>query len=521
MAGRARTPKNKVSGGNPRTPVTPRIGGAGDVAKDATKRDPRALGAALRLYRGDRSRAKVAAAAGIKPSQLSDYEKGKTVPRPATLGKIAETLDVTDLEICALADLLGLAPELLDRTAEPGFIRALEKVVRWATRLRSAEATLTPSVLSPGSPHREPADAEADRQAAVLWERLRPYSASQRRAIVQEGEEFQVWALSTRLCDESIEAAADDPTEALELAQLAELIASLVAGPDAWRLRLQGYCAFHVSSTHRACGDLTKADETLDRAEKSWDASAGGDPEGRLAEARVLGLKASLRREQRYLEEALDLLDEALASDRGDLQAHLLINRAKTLEEMGRYKEAIATLHLALPYIDAEREPRLLWSQRFNLSVNLCRLGRYAEADRLQEEMQALARKVTKGVNRLRQTWLHGWIAAGMGRLEEAESALAAVRDEFLAREIGYDAALASLDLARLYLQQGRTAEVKTLAAQMVAVFQEQGVDRESLAAVHLFQEAAGREQASVELARRLADYLRRARHEAGLRFEE
>jgi hypothetical protein len=34
------------------------------------------------------------------------------------------------------------------------------------------------------------------------------------------------------------------------------------------------------------------------------------------------------------------------------------------------------------------------------------------------------------------------------------------VREEFLARDIGYDAALASLDPAKLYLQQGRTAEV-------------------------------------------------------------
>jgi len=91
--------------------------------------------------------------------------------------------------------------------------------------------------------------------------------------------------------------------------------------------------------------------------------------------------------------------------------------------------------------------------------------------------------------------------------------------DELLARDIGYDAALASLDLAKLYLQLGRTAEVKHLARQMVTVFQEQGVHREALAAVRLFQEAAERERASVELVRRLADYLRRARHDAALRF--
>src|SRR6185436_1739813 len=287
----------------------------------------------------------------------------------------------------------------------------------------------------------------------------------------------------------------------------------------AFRARLTGYCAFHVSSALRVAGNLPAAEEALQRGEVHWNAGAAGDPAERLPEARVLGLKASLRREQGQFQEALDLLEEALALDSGGLKAHLLINRAKTYEEMGDYEQAIATLHLAPPYIDAEREPRLLWTQRFNLSVNLCRLGNYANADRLLEELKELGRRVTRGVNQVRQTWLRGWIAAGMGRLEEAEAFLGAVRAELLARDIGYDAALAALDLAKLYLQQGRTAEVKHLASQMVTVFREQGVHREALAAVQLFQEAAEREKATFELALRLADYLRRARHETTLRY--
>ncbi len=352
-----------------------------------------------------------------------------------------------------------------------------------------------------------------------MWARLQPYSAAERRALVEEGVEYQVWGLSRLLCDVSIEAAADEPAEALEIARLAERIALLVAGSDALRYRLAGYCAFHVSSASRAGGSLPAADEDLRRAEVLWSAGAVGDPGERLAEARVLGLKASLRREQRHLQEALDLLDEALALDRGGLRAHLLINRARTLEEMGKYDEAIATLFQASPYIDAEREPRLLLIQRFNLNVNFCRLERYADADRLFGEMEALAPRAARGLANVRIAWLRGWIAAGMGRLGEAEAALGAVREELLVRAIGYDAALASLDLAKLYLQQGRTAEVKSLAGQMVTIFEEQGVHREAMASVRLFQEAADRERASVELVRRLADYLRRARHDAALRF--
>jgi tetratricopeptide (TPR) repeat protein len=464
----------------------------------------------------------MARAAGTKRGYLSAIEKGAKLPRPATLGRLAEALGVTVREVDALAGLLGLAPEILDRTADPGALQALARVVRWAGFLRSAEAALLPfprHLSAESTQPRNTPDAEADRQAAELWARLRPYTPAERRAIVQEAEEFQVWALSRLLCDVSIEAAADEPAAALELARLAELTASLVAGSDAWRSRLSGYGAFHVSSATRAGGSLPAAGEALERAETLWNAGAEGDPGERLAKARVLGLKASLRRAERHLAEALDLLDEALVSDRGGLRAHLLINRANTLEEMGRYEDAIATLYLASPHIDADREPRLLWAQRFNLSVNLCRLGLFAEADRLLEELLVLGRRVARGANEVRQAWLHGWIAAGMGRLEEAETALAAVREEFLARENGYDVALASLDLAKLYLQQGRTAEVKTLAGQMVVIFREQGVHREALAAVRLFQEAAEREQASIELVSRLADFLRRARHDAELRF--
>lgn len=57
------------------------------------------------------------------------------------------------------------------------------------------------------------------------------------------------------------------------------------------------------------------------------------------------------------------------------------------------------------------------------------------------------------------------------------------------------------------------------MAAEMVKIFQAQKVHREAQAAMRLFQQAAAREQATIELVGRLAEYLRRARYEAGLRF--
>jgi hypothetical protein len=82
------------------------------------------------------------------------------------------------------------------------------------------------------------------------------------------------------------------------------------------------------------------------------------------------------------------------------------------------------------------------------------------------------------------------------------------------------DAALVSLELAALHAEAGRTAEVKELAREMVAIFKAQKVHREALAAVLVFRRAAVRERVTADLAREVASFLSRARHTPGLRFE-
>ena len=81
--------------------------------------------------------------------------------------------------------------------------------------------------------------------------------------------------------------------------------------------------------------------------------------------------------------------------------------------------------------------------------------------------------------------------------------------------------ALMDLEMAPLLLAEGAVAQVKQMAAELVAKFQKMGIHREALAALELFHEAAEREQATAELARRVLEFLFRARHNVGLRFVE
>jgi hypothetical protein len=111
-------------------------------------------------------------------------------------------------------------------------------------------------------------------------------------------------------------------------------------------------------------------------------------------------------------------------------------------------------------------------------------------------------------------------LAAGLGKREEAIAALEEVREAFNSREIPYDAALATLELPTLYLEDGRTGEVQILALELKWIFTAEGIEREALAALRLFYEAAEQEALTVELARRMVSFLYRAQHDPELRFE-
>jgi hypothetical protein len=106
-------------------------------------------------------------------------------------------------------------------------------------------------------------------------------------------------------------------------------------------------------------------------------------------------------------------------------------------------------------------------------------------------------------------------------RFEQAEEALREARDGFVERGIGFDGALASLDLATVYAKQGRTGELKHLAEEMVPVFESRDVHQEALAALLLFRQAAEAEEVTLGLLKRISDYLQRARRNPELRSKD
>jgi transcriptional regulator with XRE-family HTH domain len=462
--------------------------------------------AVLRIIR-HWSQAELAKAAGVRPSTISDLERGKKKPSPKMVARLASAMGYPPSQIDrTLAFVSSTLASLGDTAREPDLVTIAEEEGR-----RYADFIL-------GSLGRVLSKVER-RRAPELWVRLRRYPVAARRALIKETEEFRSWALCELLCHESERAAAHNADEALELAELALLVAELLPASVVEGLRLcaQGYSWAFVGNARRVKSDLSGAGEAFSCCISLWQAGAPA-AEGFLDESRLLDLEASLRRDQRRLPEALDLLERAYALAGSDVaKGRILIKRARTLEEVGDYGGAVATLRQAGSLIDPAKDPRLYLCLRFNLLENLFQTGGLGEAATMLPEVRELA--AHSELDALRLRWLEGRLAAGLGQWVEAERAFRQVRAGFTRRDIGYDVALVTLELAVLLVDQGRAGEVKELAREMASLFQAQGVHREALAALGLFCRAAETEAATAGLARQVLDYLRRARHDSELRF--
>jgi tetratricopeptide (TPR) repeat protein len=221
--------------------------------------------------------------------------------------------------------------------------------------------------------------------------------------------------------------------------------------------------------------------------------------------------------------EAVDLLDQAIVLYREVNEPHFqgrsLITKGLVLQYAGETDLAADDFRNGLFLIHPANEPRLVLIAHYGLIHCANDNGRYAEARSLIQEARPVWNQVGKQLDLVRLRWLEGKVSLGLGQHHLAEQAFLEVRNEFIAAEIAHDVALASLDLAGIYARQGRLAEVKRLAAEMLPIFQARDVPRETLAALICFQQAAEMEQITLSMVEEVAAYLKTASHTPGLVF--
>jgi len=251
-------------------------------------------------------------------------------------------------------------------------------------------------------------------------------------------------------------------------------------------------------------------------------AKGAGEP---MERAVLLDLKASLLRAQRRFAGALRLLARAIRIFRQLGERHRagrsLINMSIVYRYAGEAERAIPLLYEALDLIDASREPRLLLAAWNNLIEDLAESRQFMEAQKLLARARPLYRQFPEPWVQNRRRWVEGKIARGLGQEQDAEALFLRARDGFLAEDAAYDTALVSLDLAALFAKQGRVKEVKRTAEEMMPIFSSRQIHREALAALIFWKQAVDAERAGTELVSGVAAFLKRARHDPDLRFEE
>ena len=443
--------------------------------------------------------------------QLSRYETGDRPLSRETLYALAASLGYSPEAVDALLFIHSLVAPAEREVPSPVAPTAEERrrihrtavAAGWSTAENVREGLLA---------RKRRLKAESARhEAGALWARLKVYPRQARRGLVAASPELQSWALAERVCEASVRAAADSPQEALDLADLALFIAGRVEGGEDWRRRLEGYAWAHVANARRVANDFAGADEAFVRA---WDLWRAGMESDLLPEWRMLSLEASLRREQHRFGEALELLDLAASAADGNpaTTGRILLQKEHVCEQMGDLDSALAALAEAVPFVETAGDLRLLFALRFETANDLCAIGQYAKAAELLPKVRELAVQLSNELDLIRVVWLAARVAVGQGKWEEAIEGLEQVRREFMARQLVYDAARVCLELAAIYLGEGQTREVKTLAREMAPIFQAQGITREALAALSLFRDAAQQETATVELAWRVIAEMEKTR---------
>jgi len=410
-----------------------------------------------------------------------------------------------------LAAILGHHPEPL--------IEKLAEVIPWPGWVETGYGHAISAAETRFQSHMRVLAAERAEAPSRLAELLE-HPPERREMLMRNHPRFQTWGLFERLIEDVQEQSFTAPQAAEDLARLALSLADVLDPSyygaeriDDLRARAWGY----VGNARRIRFELRGAEEAFEKAQVHLRLGTRDSLERGL----LLDLRASLLRDQRRFAAAERLLLRALQIYQGVGETHragrTLISLSAVYEQAGMSEKALKPLLKALELIDGEREPRVLLIAHHNLITVLAEAGRFMAAQRLLIQARPLYARFPDSLTW--RHWVEGRIARGLGQRGRAEARLQAARSGFLAEGATYDSALVSLELAALYAEQGRTSELKEIAAQTLAIFASRQIHREALAALSFLQGAALAERASLELVTGVATFLKRLQNDPNLIF--
>jgi tetratricopeptide (TPR) repeat protein len=389
---------------------------------------------------------------------------------------------------------------------------------------------VTPETLAPYSESVDRAISKVCRKARYLQKEQRqiPQAAEW---LSQEGLEdvfapppgLSALAVYEALLEKSWALRRESPKEMVQYAQAAALVATDLdkrwLGKKRW-FDLNARAWGELANAHRAADDLDKAGEAFDRAFELLRRGTGD----KTIKARLNDLQASYYGTRRWFKLALKSLDEVHAFHKRNGDSHMagrtLVKKALYTIYSGQPELALPLLDEALGMIDEARDPHLVSDAIHNRLLALVESRRYPEARKVLFLNTARFRALAGSLNYLRIEWLKARIDAGLDSIMSAERVFLRVREGMEAAGMGFHAALTSLELALLHMRQGRVGESRKEATEAGEVFRSLGVHRELLVALGVVQRSFELGLATVPLLESVVEYVRKAEHDPGLRFE-
>ena len=361
-----------------------------------------------------------------------------------------------------------------------------------------------------------------------MLQELMSHSPEQRVILVENSERFKSVELCQLALDRGFEMGAQDPPEADGMISLAVAIADLLVADEHSEgvvrdLGAKSYA--YLGNIRRIRSDLPGSASAFEIARRNWAEGTGSLTD----EAVICDLEAALLSEKRQFGEALAMLDRAIERFALEGSTHLegrtWFSKADVLGSKGEFGKAIEALEKGIALVDPEAEPRLALLAKHNLLVYLREEGRLEEIASLYPETREIHKRLGNAVDLTRFKWLEGQIAVDSDRLIDAEESFLEVKRFFVDKGMAHDVALVSLDLALVYLRQGRLGELKALASEMLTIFSSLKIHQETLAALAFCRKALEVEKMTVafvnELGTRLETARERARFGVGLSVAE
>lgn len=247
---------------------------------------------------------------------------------------------------------------------------------------------------------------------------------------------------------------------------------------------LQARAWGELANAYRVADHLESAARTFGRA---FAILQEGTDNPRL-KARLLELEASLLGTSREFSLGLRRL-RSLSSVYRDLgEPHLagrtLITLALYTHYSGESEEAIEINQEGLRSIDLRREPTVFMQAIHNHLLFLVDLGRCDLAKRVLFENRRNLLIYKDHISALRLRDMEGQIFYGMGELVSAEIAFSEAKDGLIKEGMIFHGALVSLELAMVYLQQGRIEEAHREVIAAREIFRSKKIYREYLGTV-------------------------------------